>query len=212
MTLEEKGIPYDIKYIDLADKPDWFLAISPLGKVPVLLVDDTAIFESAVINEFIEETTAGRMHPEDAVERAHHRAWIEFVSTLLVDSFGMAIAPDEALARKKAATVKAKLARLEEQVSGPLFGGEALSLVDAATAPLLQRLTWYQEFVPSLAFFEGLPKIAAWRDALFSRASFQRSAIPHLREEFVRYTRETVQRAPSADKPPWFARQLVDAS
>ena len=56
IALTEKGVPFERIDIDLANKPGWFLAISPLGKTPVLQVGDSAIFESAVILEYLEET------------------------------------------------------------------------------------------------------------------------------------------------------------
>ena len=68
---------------DLANNPDWFIKISPLGRTPVLLVSDVAIFESAVICEYLDETTLPRLHPIDALQRARHRSWIEFGSALL---------------------------------------------------------------------------------------------------------------------------------
>ena len=79
ITLKEKGADYAVTYIDLADKPEWFLRISPEGKVPVLRVDDEhIIFESAVINEFVNEVTPGDLHPSDPVQKAYNRAWIAF--------------------------------------------------------------------------------------------------------------------------------------
>jgi glutathione S-transferase len=79
IALTEKGVPFERIDIDLANKPDWFLSISPLGKTPVLVVDgDHAIFESAVILEYLEETEAKPLHPSDPLRRAEHRAWIEF--------------------------------------------------------------------------------------------------------------------------------------
>src|SRR4030088_132591 len=74
--------------IDLANKPDWFLAISPLGKTPVLQVGDVPIFESAVILEYLEKTQPKPLHPADPLTRAEHRAWIEFGSTVLNDIAG----------------------------------------------------------------------------------------------------------------------------
>src|ERR1700687_19143 len=56
IALTEKAVPFDRVTIDLASRPDWFLAISPLGNVPLLKVDDAVIFESAVILEYLEET------------------------------------------------------------------------------------------------------------------------------------------------------------
>ena len=60
IALAEKGVPFERIDVDLANKPDWFLKVSPLGKTPVLLVGDTAIFESAVILEYLEDTQARR--------------------------------------------------------------------------------------------------------------------------------------------------------
>lgn len=89
IALSEKGVAFERITIDLAAKPEWFKAISPLGKVPLLRVarpdrGDAVLFESAVICEFIEETQAGTpLHPRDPIERARHRAWIEFASAVL---------------------------------------------------------------------------------------------------------------------------------
>ena len=80
---DEKSIPHVRRYIDLADKPDWFREISPLGKVPLLQIAGAVIFESAVIFEYLDEVTPGSLHPDDPLQKAHHRAWIEFASTIL---------------------------------------------------------------------------------------------------------------------------------
>ncbi|MEE8212846.1 MAG: glutathione S-transferase family protein, partial [Acidiferrobacterales bacterium] len=79
MTLLEKGVAHDIDYVDLSDRPDWFVELSPLGKVPVLEVtrDDgskVVLFESVVINEYLDEVTEGSMLPADPLDRAHSRA------------------------------------------------------------------------------------------------------------------------------------------
>src|SRR4030095_7945549 len=80
IALTEKGVPFRRVDIDLANKPDWFTAISPLGKTPVLLVGNDAIFESAVILEYLEETQPNPLHPSDPLARAEHRAWMQFGS------------------------------------------------------------------------------------------------------------------------------------
>src|ERR1700730_17999750 len=82
IALAEKSLTFTRVDIDLAAKPDWFLAISPLGKTPVLKVGDAAIFESAVILEYLDETQPGPLHPADPLTRAEHRAWIEFGSVV----------------------------------------------------------------------------------------------------------------------------------
>src|SRR6202008_2031079 len=92
----EKSVPFEGEYVDLPNKPDWFLAMSPLGKTPVLDVDGTAIFESAVILEYLEDSQVNPLHPADALKRAEHRSWIEFSSASLNDIAGLYNAPDEA--------------------------------------------------------------------------------------------------------------------
>ena len=82
IVLQAKQVPYDITYIDRDKRPDWFLAISPHSKVPVLRIDGKdALFESNAIAEYLEETAAPRLHPEDALARARNRAWTDYVPT-----------------------------------------------------------------------------------------------------------------------------------
>src|SRR3954466_12537159 len=83
IVLLEKGVPFERRWVDLANKPEWFTAISPLGKTPVLLAGGEPVFESAVICDYLDETLAPRLHPGDALQRAQHRAWIEFGSSVL---------------------------------------------------------------------------------------------------------------------------------
>src|SRR6201996_6052120 len=119
IALTEKGVAFERIDIDLADKPEWFLKLSPLGKTPVLLVGDHAIFESAVILEYLEETQTRPLHPSDALRRAEHRAFIEFGSAVLNDIAGLYAAPDEAIFKAKAMQLKGRFERLEARVVGP---------------------------------------------------------------------------------------------
>ncbi len=144
IALAEKGMPFERTYVDLAAKPDWFKAISPLGKVPVLLVGDpagnqTSIFESAVILEYLEETLPSPLHPADPLERARHRGWIEFGSQTLNAIGRFYSAMDEAGFERERAGLEAMFARLESELGGgPFFAGEPFSLVDAVFAPVFR--------------------------------------------------------------------------
>ena len=85
IVLAEKGVPFERVDIDLSNKPDWFLKLSPLGKVPVLVVTgedgrEEVLFESAVIAEYLDEVLEPKLLPSDPLEKARHRAWIEFGS------------------------------------------------------------------------------------------------------------------------------------
>ncbi|MFZ6733373.1 glutathione S-transferase family protein [Undibacterium sp. Ji42W] len=173
ITLAEKGLEFERIDIDLANKPDWFLQVSPLGKTPVLLVDGQPIFESAVICEYLDETTPHRMHPEAALARAQHRAWIEFASASLNSIGGFYNAADAQILNAKAIELKTKFAQLEKQLGdGLYFSGENFSLVDAAFAPVFRYFDVFEQIV-DFGFFTDLPKLTAWRQALQVRASVQ---------------------------------------
>src|ERR1700744_1406540 len=82
IVLREKNKPFEFRHIDKDNRPDWFLAISPHKKVPVLSVDEKiSLFESNAIAEYHDETIAPRLHPEDLVQRAINRAWNDYVPT-----------------------------------------------------------------------------------------------------------------------------------
>jgi glutathione S-transferase len=171
ITLSEKGVAFERIDIDLANKPDWFLAISPLGKTPVLEVGDTAIFESAVILEYLEETQAKPLHPADPLKRAEHRGWIEFGSTVLNDIAGFYAAVDQATFKAKTAQLEQKFARLEARVAAsPWFDGENFSLVDAVFGPVFRYFDVFDE-IADFGILSDKPKLARWRKTLATRPS-----------------------------------------
>jgi glutathione S-transferase len=176
IALTEKGVGFERIDIDLANKPDWFLAISPLGKTPVLQVGDRAIFESGVILEYLEETEPKPLHPADPLTRAEHRAWIEFGSTVLNDIAGFYAAQDEATFKAKTNQLQARFARLETRVAAsPWFDGEKFALVDAVFAPVFRYFDVFDE-IADFGILAGKPKLAQWRKALAGRPSV-RSAV-----------------------------------
>lgn len=171
IVLAEKGVPFERRDIDLANKPAWFVAISPLGKVPLLQVGKDVLFESAVIVEYLDETLGPKLHPEDALVRARHRAWMEFGSSILADIWTVETTPDQAAFDAKVQTLRGKFVRLEGELgTGPWFAGEAFSLVDAVFAPVFRYFDVFDRFV-DLGVFTGLPKVQAWRQALATRPS-----------------------------------------
>ncbi|WP_407160337.1 glutathione S-transferase family protein [Bradyrhizobium sp. STM 3557] len=181
IALNEKGVPFERIDIDLANKPDWFLKISPLGKVPVLTVGtesgEVALFESNVICEYIEETQPGpKLHPADPLARAQHRAWMEFGSAILSDLWGLETTQDAAVFESKRQALIAKFARVEAALKeGPFFAGEKFSLVDAVFAPVFRYFEVFDE-IRDLGMFDRTPKVRAWRGALAQRRSV-RSAV-----------------------------------
>jgi len=151
IALAEKGAGFERREIDLANKPGWFTAISPLGKVPLLILNawerPQVLFESTAILEYLEETQPNPLHPADPVLRAQHRAWMEFGSTVLNGIARFYAAPDQTGLDKEAESLAALFARVEEQLGtrpeGEWFAGPRFSLVDAVFGPgvpLLRRV------------------------------------------------------------------------
>jgi len=171
IALTEKGVPFERVDIDLSNKPDWFLALSPLGKTPVLLVGDVPIFESAVILEYLEETQPKPLHPADPLRRAEHRAWIEFGSAVLSDIAGFYAAPDQAAFNAKTSQLGQRIARLEARVAAaPWFDGENFSLVDAVFGPVFRYFDVFDE-IADFGIIADKPTLARWRKSLAARPS-----------------------------------------
>ncbi|PDS80707.1 glutathione S-transferase family protein [Rhizobium sp. L43] len=177
IALHEKGVAFERVNIDLADKPDWFLKISPLGKVPLLRIEEedgseAVLFESSVICEYLEETQPGvALHPEDALMRARHRGWMEFGSSVLSDLWGYETAEEAVQLETKRKALIAKFATLEGVLTdGPYFAGSGFSLVDAVFAPVFRYFDLFDTLGDS-GIFEGLERVKRWRQALSERTS-----------------------------------------
>lgn len=192
IVLNEIGIQYEIEHIDLQNRPDWFLDISPTGKVPVLQTPEKVnIFESAVINEYLDEVHESQMMPGKPIERAYIRMWRDFMAETYADVYMIYSSTNEDDARKSAKSLQKKLLRAESEIHGPLFKGDRFSLVDSAATPAFTRLDWISGIDESLDIFTGLPKAKEWKNNLFARVSVQNSILPDLGEIFKRRIKES---------------------
>ena len=173
IALAEKAVPFERIDVDLAHKPDWFRALSPLGKTPVLKVGETAIFESAVVLEYLEDTQPGPLHPRDPLRRAEHRSLIEFGSAILNDIWGFYAAPDAAALEGKRRQLAERFTWLERRiVAEPWFDGAEFSLVDAVFAPVFRYFDAFDR-IADFGMLSGNPKLSRWREALAARPSVQ---------------------------------------
>ncbi|MDZ7920681.1 glutathione S-transferase family protein [Rhodoferax sp.] len=177
IVLLEKGVSFSRIDIDLAAKPDWFLALSLTGKVPLLKVSqadgpDAVLFESMVICEYLEESQAGaRLYSADALSRARQRGWIEFGTATLAEAWQFLNAKDRPTADAKQSAFRYRLQQLETVlVERPYFGGAAFGMVDVVFAPLFRYFDILDPTV-SQPIFENLPRASAWRAALAARQS-----------------------------------------
>jgi glutathione S-transferase len=185
VVLNEIGLQYNLENIDLQNRPDWFLAISPTGKVPVLQTPGKInIFESAVINEYLDEAHEAGMLPGTPIERAHIRMWRDFMAETYGNVYMIYSSPNEDDARKNAKSLQKKLSRAENDIQGPLFIGGRFSFVDSAAAPAFTRLDWISAIDDSLDIFRDLPKAKKWKINLLARESVQNSILPDLEEIF----------------------------
>ncbi len=187
IVLEEKAVPHEIAFIDLARKPDWFLAISPLGKVPVLLVDGRPLFESAAITEYLDEITPGSLLPADLFEKARHRGWIAFASSTLDNIGGFYSASDEEAWETKRRALMEKFRRIETTLGdGPFFAGPAFSMVDAAFAPIFRYFEVFER-IGDFGIFRRTPATDAWRSALAARASVKAAAVEDYHDRLLTF-------------------------
>ena len=189
IALAEKGVAHDRITVDLADKPAWFLQISPLGRTPVLKVGDAALFESAAILEYLEETQPRPLHPADPVERARHRAWIGFGSECLNDIAGFYSAAETVALDTKADALRARFERIEGHLAaGPWFEGARFSLVDAVFAPVFRYFDTFDR-IGDFGVFDGLARVPAWRVTLAARPSVQAAVGPDYDDRLVAFLR-----------------------
>lgn len=190
ITLLQKGIDFKITYIDLMNKPDWFLKISPLGKVPIVRYGDEVLFESAIINEFLDEVTPESLMPSDPLAKAKDRSWIEYSSQVLMDQYSLSISTNHTDLEQYTEDLHVKLERLEDEVSEDgFFGGSKLSLVDTALAPLFTRFETIKQCF-NRDYLEQYPKLSALGSRLLSLESVKKSVVPDFTEIYMEYNRQ----------------------
>jgi glutathione S-transferase len=171
ILLAEKGVRFERRDVDLGAKPRWFLDVSPLGRTPVLLVDGAPIFESAVICEYLDETVEPRLHPEDPLQRAQHRSWMEFGSAILNGIGSLYSAPDASALEGRVAELRRRFEQVEAVLgAGPYFAGERFGLVDAVFGPVFRYFDVI-DGIEDFGLWVGLPKLCRWREALARRPS-----------------------------------------
>jgi glutathione S-transferase len=178
----EKGLQLERTFIDLAAKPSWFLELSPTGKVPLLRITDTVgaehvLFESAVICEYLDETSPPPLLPVDPLARAKARAWVEFASGTLADIAGFYSAPDAAGFDSKQDALRQRFAQVEAALVGPWFAGARFGLVDAAFGPVFRYLDAFEALAGG-DLAPGLSRLASWRASLAERPSVTGAVAP----------------------------------
>jgi len=188
IVLQEKEIAYKRNDIDLSNTPEWFKKISPMGRVPVLVVnEDKALFESTVICEYLNEITPGSLHSNDPLEKAHHRAWIEFGSGIL-DSIGALYnSKDKQAFENRRIEIRQKFQRIEKEISGSVFfSGDEFQFIDAVYGPIFRYFDVFEQII-DLKIFNNLKKVKAWRHNLQHRPSIQKAVAAEYPELLLQF-------------------------
>jgi len=179
ILMTEKQIPFKRTDIELHNKPKWLADVSPTGKVPVLVVNDSqAIFESAVICEYLDEVSGGSLHPADNLEKANHRAWIEFASDIL-NLIAKIIYRDksDACVDTSHTEIAKKLKMDESELSkGVYFSESGFHIIDGVYATLFRYFEVFERLT-QVDLYANLPHIKRWSQALLERESVQQ-AVP----------------------------------
>lgn len=191
IVLTEKQIPFKRTDIDLLNTPEWFSDISPLGKVPLLIVDHNhVIFESAVICEYLNEITVGSLHPSDPLEKAYHRSWIEFGSGILDSISGLYNAKSQNDFDLQHIEIQEKFQILEKELGDSrYFSGDQFQMIDAVYGTVFRYFDTF-DYILDLAIFDELPKAKKWRLALQLRYSVKHAVLPEYCELLFKFLKD----------------------
>ncbi|WP_062263700.1 glutathione S-transferase family protein [Endozoicomonas arenosclerae] len=184
--LETKGIPYDIEYISLSDKPQWFLDISPNGQVPVLVTENgTALFESDAIAEYLEEAYPALQPDLDAEQKALNRAWSYLGSKQYLVQCSAQRSKDAPTLVERTEKLASAFAKVEKVLGEyKFFNSDTLSMVDLAWLPVLHRAHIIQENTgyDFLAFY---PKTKVWQKNLLATGLAEKTVSEDFIEKFT---------------------------
>ncbi|XP_050211173.1 glutathione S-transferase DHAR2-like [Mercurialis annua] len=168
LTLEEKKISYKLHLINLTDKPQWFLEISPEGKVPVLKVDEKWVSDSDVIVKILEEKypVPSLVTPPEyaSVGSKMFSAFVKFLKSKN---------PDDG--SEQAVLVELKALEEHLKAHGPFIAGEKVTAADLSLAPKLYHLEVALGHFKKWTVPEDLTHVKDYMKLMFSRESFEKT-------------------------------------
>ena len=187
-ALEAKNVPYSIEFINLKNKPEWFLEISPTGQVPVVVTDDgISLFESDAIVEYIDDKYGPLELSLTPEEKALDRAWSYQASKHYLVQCGTMRSSDLASLREKESKLSKAFERAEQNLSeGPYFKGEKISKIDIAWLPLLHRAEIISRN-SGFDFLEKYPKVKLWQTALLTTGLAEKSVSKDFEQVFSEF-------------------------
>jgi glutathione S-transferase len=201
ITLNFKRVKFEVEYIDVDNKPEWFKKISPLEKVPVLIVNNTDIlFESNVINEFLDEIYPPKTLNFDILKKAKERAWIEYSGTLLADIYKI-ITSD----KKDPQLIDqfiTKLVKIENVIDNKgYFKGSFFSIIDSAYAPIFFRMQLFPSLIQNDTIQQA-GKLKLYMQNMLDNTFVKNSVPNNFEEEFLKYLQK---------KKSWLLAEIFQA-
>jgi len=186
--LDTKNIPYEIDYIQLNNKPSWFLEISPHGQVPVLITDSgLPLFESDAIVEYLEEAYPPLNPALSPEQRAINRAWSYLASKHYLTQCSAQRSSDEATLRSRSQALNTAFQTIEDKLGNTrFFNGDTISTVDIAWLPLLHRAAIIEQN-SGYDFLSDYPKLKAWQRTLMATGIPQASVSQDFEQVFSNF-------------------------
>ncbi|TDF42199.1 glutathione S-transferase family protein [Alteromonadaceae bacterium M269] len=186
--LEAKKITYDIEYIDLSDKPDWFLEMSPNGQVPILITDDNQVlFESDAIVEYIEEVTEPSLLSPDPVQKAQDRAWSYLASKNYLVQCSAQRSTNQETLTERASKLATAFAKIETKLGDARYiNGDSLSIVDISWLPLLHRANIIEQN-SGFDFLSAFPKVKRWQNTMLETDLAEKSVPEDFEDRFISF-------------------------
>ncbi|WP_459616430.1 glutathione S-transferase N-terminal domain-containing protein [Bordetella sp. 2513F-2] len=178
-VLFEKGMDFEIRDIDLYNKPEDISVMNPYGQVPILVERDLVLYESNIINEYIDERFPHpQLMPADPVMRARTRLFLyNFEKELFVHVSTLedrSAKPDDKQMVAARQSIRDRLAQLAPLLlKNKYMLGDEFSMLDVAVAPLLWRLDHYGIELPKNA-----APIQKYAERIFSRPAYIEALTP----------------------------------
>ena len=186
--LEAKNTPYDIQYIDLSHKPDWFLKVSPNGQVPLLITESgEVLFESDAIVEYIEEITSNPLFNPNPVQKAQERAWSYLATKHYLAQCSAQRSKDKQTLLERADKLSKAFTKLEEKLTGSqFFSGDSISMVYIAWLPLLHRASIIENY-SGYDFISQFPKVKSLQQHILETDLAKKSVATDFEDRFTAF-------------------------
>lgn len=186
--LEAKAVNYDIEYINLSDKPQWFMDISPNAQAPILITDDDQVlFESDAIVEYIDEAFGDPIFPRDLVKKAQDRAWSYLASKHYLVQCGTERSSDSETLQEKSSKLSTAFEKIAARLGENKFtNGDEIGMIDIAWIPILHRAAIIENY-SGYDFLAEFPSLKRWQQALLSTGIPGKSVPEDFEEKFTAF-------------------------